>query len=338
MTSREDPAAPKSMSRHPLWRRVTVLGVGLLSLVGIISVAAPSVAASGATKPAKTPVTRPNVSTASGTLAAIIGTDTLEVQNPTSGQVTVTVTASTAITQTVSVPASTLAAGQCVSAVGTASKSGIVTARSVTITQTTSSSCTGGFGGAGGFVGGAGGFGGGVGGAGGFAGGAGGFGGGGGGFRGGFGGGGGGTPSSFPGRPRTGAADFSLASGKLLSVSGSKLEVKGVELIPPKAAKSSSKKATTKGGSTAPKFKTKSVTKTVKVTSKTTFSKISTATSSALAMNQCVTAVGPANDQGAITATRLSISAPGPSGCSAGFAGFGGSFAGRGGSNGAATN
>ena len=305
-------------------RRLVVPVLGVVSVVGLVWVVPASFIAAGAAGAAgapTTPASRSDFSTASGTVAAVVGTDTLEVQNPSSGQVAVTITSSTVITQSLPASLSSLASGECISAIGTAAKSGTVTARSVTITQPVSSACTGsgGFGGVG--------FGGAVGGAP-----------GGGGFRGGFGG-GGRTPSSFPAGSRTGAANFGSASGELLSVSGSKLKVKGTEIIPPKASKSSSKGSTTtlKAGSVRPKLKTKTVTKTVKVTSTTTFSKIVSATSSAATTNQCVTAVGPANDQGAITATRLSISSPGPSGCSSGFGGFGGaggSFGGGGGARG----
>jgi hypothetical protein len=308
-------------------RRLVVPVLGVVSAVGICWIAPASFLVSGAGASAPTTsAARSNFSTASGTVAAVVGTDTLEVQNPTSGQVAVTITPSTVITQSLLVSLSSLASGECISATGTAAKSGTVTARSVTITQPVSSACTGigGFGGAG--FGGAGLGGAGLGGA---------AAGGGGGFPGGFEG-GGRTPPSFPARSRTGAANFGSASGELLSVSGSTLKVKGTEIVPPKGAKSSSKGSTTtsKAGSVQPKLKTKTVTKIVKVTSKTTFSKIVSATSSAVATNQCVTAIGPANDQGAITATRLSISSPGPSGCSSGFGAFGGpggSFGGGGG-------
>jgi hypothetical protein len=301
--------------------------VSVVGIVGLVPAGFLGAGVAGAASPT-TPAPRSDFSTASGTVAAVVGTNTLEVQNPSSGQVAVTITSSTVITQSLPATLSSLASGECISAIGTAAKSGTVTARTVTITQPVSSACTGtgafgGFGGAG--------FGAGGGGAG-----------GGGGFRGGFGG-GGRTPTSFPARSRTGAAaNFGSASGELLSVSGSKLKVKGTEIIPPKTSKSSSKGSTTtlKAGAARPKLKTKTVTKIVKVTSKTTFSKIVSATSSAVATNQCVTAIGPANDQGAITATRLSISSPGPSGCTSGFGGFGGaggSFGGGGGFGGTST-
>jgi Domain of unknown function (DUF5666) len=92
-----------------------------------------------------------------GTAAAVSGS-TLEVQNPTSGQVTVTFTATTPITDTVAVTSKDVTVGSCVTVVGKPSASGAaaksVTATSVTISAPVKGNCTG----AGGF--GAGGFGG----------------------------------------------------------------------------------------------------------------------------------------------------------------------------------
>ena len=93
----------------------------------------------------------------SGTIAAITGTS-LEVQNPTTGQTTVTYTSATTFDQTVSAAASGVTVGSCISAFGkptstsSTSKSafgGPVTATTVTISQPVSGSCTGGFGGGG---------------------------------------------------------------------------------------------------------------------------------------------------------------------------------------------
>lgn len=96
---------------------------------------------------------------ATGTIAAVSGT-TLEVQNPTSGQTTVTFSASTVLTKTISTTASALVAGICVTAVGTPSTASSsttlfgrpVTATTVTISQPVNGSCNlgaaaGGFGG-----------------------------------------------------------------------------------------------------------------------------------------------------------------------------------------------
>ncbi len=90
------------------------------------------------TRTAVAPASRPG---ASGTLAAISGS-TLEVQNPTSGQVTVILTKSTVIRQTVTATAAQVVVGACVSATGTTAKSGAITARTVTISTPSSSGCT----------------------------------------------------------------------------------------------------------------------------------------------------------------------------------------------------
>ena len=72
----------------------------------------------------------------------------MEVQNQQSGQVTVSWTASTRFSQTVTVPAA-VAVGDCVTATGSSS-SGAIVATAVTISQPSSTgSCTLGFGGRG---------------------------------------------------------------------------------------------------------------------------------------------------------------------------------------------
>ncbi|MGD0705925.1 MAG: DUF5666 domain-containing protein [Trebonia sp.] len=87
-----------------------------------------------------------------GTAAAVSGSS-LEVQNPTSGQVTVTFTATTPITDTVTVTSKDVTVGSCVTVVGQPSATGAatkpVTATSVTISTPVKGNCTGagGFGG-----------------------------------------------------------------------------------------------------------------------------------------------------------------------------------------------
>src|SRR5664280_1384330 len=91
----------------------------------------------------------------SGTIAAINGTS-LEVQNPTTGQVTVNYTSTTTFRQTVTASASAVTVGSCISAFGkptsgsSSSKSAFgnpVTATTVSVSQSVSGTCTGGFGG-----------------------------------------------------------------------------------------------------------------------------------------------------------------------------------------------
>jgi hypothetical protein len=138
-----------------------------------------------------------------GTAAAVSGSS-LEVQNPTSGQVTVTFSATTAFTDTVTVTSKDVTVGSCVTVVGQPSATGAaskpVTATSVTISAAVKGNCTA----AGGF--------------------------------GGFGGGGGGSSPrpSFSPRPRPsgsrgafGRGGFGGANGKVTSVSASGFVVQG---------------------------------------------------------------------------------------------------------------
>jgi hypothetical protein len=206
-----------------------------------------------------------------GTVAAVSGSS-LEVQNPTNGQVTVNVTPTTTIRQTVSGTAADLVPGVCVAANAgqgtTATPGQPFTARSVAISQPGANGCTAGPGG-------------------------------------GFGGGNG---------PRAGSANgnrngnrmgrFAGAFGKVTSVSAPTFVVQ----------------RTDRNGA--------NTTTTVTTDSSTTFSKVVTASQSALAVGQCVTAVGPADQTGAVTANSITIRPPGPNGCVVGNRG------GQGGGNG----
>jgi hypothetical protein len=149
----------------------------------------------------------------------------------------------------------------------------------------------------------------------GFGGGAGGFGGGG---QGGF---GGGTRTPNPSRaPRPSGANgpaggnFGRAFGQVSAVSATGFTVKGVA-----------------------RGSTPAVTTVVTVNSATKYTKSGSATSAALAVGDCVAAIGTADDTGAITARTIGISKPGPSGCTAGFGGRGGGGFRGGGANGSGT-
>ena len=222
-----------------------------------------------------------------GTAAAVSGSS-LEVQNPTSGQVTVTFTAATPIIETVTATAKDVTVGSCVTVVGkpstAGSATGPVTATTVTISAPVKGNCTGAGAGAGGF----------------------------GGF-GGFGRGGSGSSPrpSFSPRPRPtgsrgafGNGAFGGANGKVTSVSASGFVVQGRN------------RAGGAAGSTT------SITVITNATSK--YLKTVTAKPSALKVGQCITAVGTANSIGAIAARSIRISQPGPNGCVSGFAGRGG--------------
>jgi hypothetical protein len=214
----------------------------------------------------------------------------MEVQNPTSGQVTVTFTATTPITETVSVTSADVKVGSCVSVVGTPATSGSTasgsTARSVTATTVTVStpvngSCNAaaGFGGGGGF----------------------------GGPRGTF------SPNpTFSPRPRpTGSrgafGGFGGANGKVTSLSAAGFAVQG--------------RNRSQGAGAATSID-------VVTTAATKYLKVVTVHPSALKVGQCITALGTANSIGAVAARSIRISQPGPSGCVTGFGrrgGFGGS-------------
>ena len=105
---------------------VAATAVAAVVLAACSSSAKPSAAASsssgagsgaGVAGPGSAQGARPATS---GQIAAISG-DSMEVQNPTDGQVTVTFTATTAFTQTVTISAKAIVTGDCVSAVAAAS-------------------------------------------------------------------------------------------------------------------------------------------------------------------------------------------------------------------------
>jgi hypothetical protein len=289
-------------------RWVVALSAVLAMVAGTADVAA---AATKKTTTASTTPPRPAFSTASGTVAAV-STDSMEVQNPTTGQVTVSWTPTTTFSQTATVPASQLVVGDCVTVLSsTTAKTGPIKATTVSLRASTNGSCSGGAG-----------FGFGGGGAGGGApagaGGAGAF------------GGRGFARGSFPGGgtfPRNGAAArrFSgaagrLASGQVLSLAGGTFVVKGFTVVPPKATSKS-----TKGSKSKPPALTRKTVET-KVTfgSSTQFTTVQQASASNLSVGVCATALGPAGQTGAITATTISLRPAGPSGCTTTFGGFGG--------------
>jgi hypothetical protein len=269
---------------------------------------------------------------ASGTVAALTPTSSsMEVQNPSSGQTTVTWNSTTAFSKVVSELVSIVTPGDCLTVTGTASKKSKTTiaARSVTITTAPASGTCGAAGNGRGFLGTGGGAATGA--------------------RGGFPGGsgrslqfnGGGGTSTNGGqraRPPAALANLAVASGKVTVVSNGTVTLSGYllsGLFSPRAApaknssKSTSKSAKTQKKPPTPKKQTLKIT-----TSKsTTLTETQTVTSAALAIGQCVTAFGQASSTGAVTASRVSITPP-SSGttCNAGVgARFGGGPGGFGG-------
>ena len=122
----------RSTSRRR-WARF--LGTGVTALVAATAIG--SVAGAATTSPSA-----PGV--ANGSVAALQASS-MEVQNPATGQTTVSWTTSTQFSKTVTQPVSSLAAGECVTVTGTPSKSTKTTiaARSITVRNPSSTgSCS----------------------------------------------------------------------------------------------------------------------------------------------------------------------------------------------------
>jgi Domain of unknown function (DUF5666) len=157
-------ASAAGRRRAPALAGLGIVILGVAACGGAGTTATPAAAVSSSAAPGSSPT--PQATQAAfpgvvGTAAAVSGSS-LEVQNPTSGQVTVTFTASTPITDTVTVTSKDITVGSCVTVVGkpsaTGAATGPVTATSVTISAPVKGDCTGaGAGGFGGFGGGQGG-------------------------------------------------------------------------------------------------------------------------------------------------------------------------------------
>jgi hypothetical protein len=266
--------------------RSVLAGLGVLALAaaacGGSSTASTKPAASQSPTSTTAPASQPG---AFGTAASVSGS-TLEVQNPTTGQVTVNVNPTTTYTQTVPATASDVAAGVCVAANpgpgATTTPGQPFTARTVTISQPGANGCTPQAGGFGGF-----------------------------GPRAGNGGAGGGGSSTTPpanggNRNRNGARRFAGGFGKVTSVS-----------LPTFVVQGNNRNA---AGTTT----------TVTTDASTSFTKVVSAGQSNLAVGQCVAAIGPADQTGAVTANSIAIRQPGPNGCFTGRGGPGGARGGNG--------
>lgn len=294
-TSPRDLTDAAERRAHGIRRAVALSALGTAAALVALGTGTPAFAASSGGGAPGGPGGGGQFPGASGTIAAINGTS-LEVQNPQTGQTTVTYTPTTTFQQTVTANASTVTVGSCLTATGkpTSEKTSKkptkkapsrtfgepVTASNVSISQPTSGSCTSGFGG---------------------------FGGGGGGFprsggaRGSFGGeipGGGQRPPSGSFRGRA-AGQFGVASGSVTAVKGSKVTVKETD---PASKKTSNVVVT--------------------LTSSTTFTDRQSALTSDLAVGKCASSFGSVDTTGAVTATSITISTPGTGGCTSGFGGF----------------
>jgi hypothetical protein len=232
---------------------------------------------------------------ASGEIAALSGSS-MQVQNPTAGQVTVEYTTKTAFTQIVTVAKSAIAKGSCITAIGatgsgaSSPSSTAFTATTITLSKATSGSCA---------IGSAGRT----------------------------------RPSGAP-SGRALHSGRSPASG--IPTAGRPSGPVGGRSIGQFTSGQVTSLATTgivvheNARGTEPARDVQ-----VTITASTKITEQVTATSTALRVGRCVSAQGAAASTGTVTATRVAITTPGANGCSAGFGGgrFG---AGRGGSSGGA--
>lgn len=290
---------PSSVSTRRRYRQAGVRS-GLALIAGALAVGL--IACGGGSTPAAStntstpPTSRPSgPQTPPGTFgtAAAVNATSVEVQNPTNGQVTVNFSSSTTFSDTVSGTLADVTVGSCVTVSSTATGTSRpaagtpITARTVSISQATANGCTaGGFGGGGG--------------------------------RGGAGGNGTTRPNRPSGSPRpsgtngAGRGNFGgFAFGSVTAVSATGFTVHS-------AARGQNAATDTA----------------VTVNSSTTYSKVESATSSALAVGDCIAAVGSTDDTGAVTAKTIGISKAGPNGCTQGFAGGRGRGGNGGGGNG----
>lgn len=215
-----------------------------LGLVAVVALAVSACGSAGTStaepaEPSSSPAAPAGPPGASGTVAAVTASH-LQVQNPRTGQVTVSFTPSTSFTRTVSATAADLVVGDCALALGAPQPAGApVTATSVLISPATAD---------------------------------------------------GGCPGGG-GRSRG-----ATASGKITSVSG---------------------------GGFVMQVGNSNATRTVTTTQSSTFTKTIATDHSALAVGECVTALGPSDDTGAVAASMISIRQPDPNGCQGGFGGPG---------------
>lgn len=284
-----------SMSMNPARKKRTlgVLGTGAALAVVLGACGGGGSSATSTTTPTTGPARSGSNGSAGGGFpgatgqVAAISSASMEVQNQQTGQVTVAWTSSTTFTKTVTLSASSVAPGDCVTVVGSTS-GGQLTARTVTMSQPDSSgNCTGRFGGTragGGFPRGT-------------------------------------APSgSVPSRPTgslpAAAANFGFASGKVTSVNGATLVIFGTS--------SSGFRGRQSGNTSTPPTTLPSSSISITLSSSTTYTETQTAAASDLAVGDCVTANGTSDSTGAIAARTVRITSTGGQSCGSGFASGGG--------------
>jgi hypothetical protein len=116
------------------------------------------------------------------------------------------------------------------------------------------------------------------------------------------------APSQLPSSGARAGGFANIVTGQVEAVSGSTITVQSVRRT-----------------FSSPSATPTSVVDTVDVTPATTYSETVSATASALVVGKCATAVGKTDTSGAVTATRIAVTDPGPQGCRVGGRfGFGG--------------
>ena len=295
---------PFRRALRPHRRRTTVTLVGalgataiLLAACGSSTTASASTAQTAPSSATRTPTAPPGVS---GTIAAVAG-QSMEVQNPRSGQTTVTYTTATAFTQTVPASSSAVVVGACVSAVAalpagspssptssppssssTAGPTPLV-ATTVLVEATSSGTCDR-------------------------------------------------RAAAGLGGFRTGHRTGTPTTGSLPADHRRRPSGVGRFVVGQVAATTATSFTVTETNPRTGAHRTV----TVDTTSSTSFSETEPAAPTDLAVGKCVRALGPASSTGAVAARSVAISSPGPNGC-AGF-GAGGFGAGRSASSGSGTS
>jgi hypothetical protein len=275
-------------------KRRTLLPIVLSALFALAVTASPAAAQTSSAPP----------QFATGAVTSVHGTSVQVTNQAQNSESTVVLAPTTQITKRETADASAITVGSCVRATGTGSASKGITAQSVAVSAAAASGCTAGAGGGAGGPGG---------------------------FR--FG--NGRRPGNFSGngnRPRDGfgngngtrPANFALASGPVVSISGDKMVVKSTTFQRPTSTSTKAKNAkakSTKSGSTA-KPKTTTTNVTVTLAGTTTITQTVTGSVSDVAVGACVAATGTTT-AGSIDANRVTVSQPVNGSCSGGF-GFGG--------------
>jgi hypothetical protein len=286
------------MDSHPQRPRrslAVVTSVALAVAGAMAVVAGPAAAQTTTTTPGA------NLQFASGSVTSLHG-DAVQVSNANlNSESTVVLSDSTTYTKRQTAGTSALVVGACVRVNGTGSDAKGITASTVSVSAADANGCTGGFGGPGGRN--------------------------------------GQRPNgqrrNFPNgqRPNFGnrsgngtrPANFAVASGPIVSVSGDKVTVKSTTFPRPTSSSSKSKKSSKR--TAAPKATTTKVVVTLR--SSTTITQTVSGSAADVTVGKCVNATGTAGS-GAVDATRVSISDPVNGACT--FGGFGGGGFGPGGS------